>query len=284
MSKKFTYYGSKKSKDYFLDLYPSEYYYSLNRGSKLTGVSCTAAEGTSGAIQDLTPEEINQSDLTAILPGTNEIRCGRLYNQGSAGRELTSPTVSERLFMADTSRVPFVFNGMNYVDFRGAERLTTTTVSDANALLDKNSTVYLVYRSQSAATVEGVFYEQTSNSGNRIGIYSDMRATAFRHTIYSPAATVTLLDYPAQQPTNTLRVVAYRKTGTTVEAFDENGLVASTTVSQTFSANTFFELGRQAAGPLWFTGFVGCVIVRAQSDSNSTLNDIFDFLKTEYGI
>jgi hypothetical protein len=28
-------------------------------------------------------------------------------------------------------------------------------------------------------------------------------------------------------------------------------------VSETFSANTFFELGRQAAGPLWFTGFVG---------------------------
>jgi hypothetical protein len=78
--------------------------------------------------------------------------------------------------------------------------------------------------------------------------------------------------------------VAYRKTGTTIEAFDENGLFASTTVSQTFSANTFFELGRQQAGPLWFTGFVGCVIVRAQSDSNSTLNDIIDFLKLEYGI
>jgi hypothetical protein len=284
MSKRFTYYGSKKSKDYFLDLYPSEYYYSLNRGSVLTGVSCRATEGTGGAQQDLTPEEINQSDLTAILPGTNEIRCGILYNQGTAGRNLTAPTSGERPYLADSARLPFIFNGMNYVDFRGAQRLTTTTVTAANALLNKNSTVYLVYRSQGTAILEGVFYEQTVTDSNRIGLYSDTRATDFRHTVYSPAATATLLSYPAQQPTNTIRVVAYRKTGTTIEAFDENGLVASTTVSQNFSANTFFELGRQQAGPVWFNSFVGAVIVREQSDSNSTLNDIFDFLKNEYGI
>jgi hypothetical protein len=282
MSRRYTYYGSKKSKDYFLDLYPAEYYYSLNRGSKHTTDVARAISGSDDHV--LTPEDIEQSTLTALYSGSEEVRIERLTNQGTAGRNLTAPTSGERPYLADSARVPFVFNGMNYVDFRGAERLTTTNVSAGNALLDKNSTVYLVYRSQGTASIQGVFYEQTSNSQNRIGMFSDTRATLFRHTIYSPDATVTFLDYTAQQPTNTIRVVAYRKTGTTIEAFDENGLVASTTVSETFSAQNFFELGRQAAGPLWFTGFVGCVIVRAQSDSNSTLNDIFDFLKTEYGI
>jgi hypothetical protein len=282
MSKKFTYYGSKTSKDYFLDLYPSEYYYSLNRGSVHTTDVARAISGSDDHV--LTPEDIEQSTLTALYSGSEEVRIERLTNQGTAGRNLGAPTSGARPYLADSARLPFIFNGMNYVDFRGAERLNTASVTAANALLDKNCTVYLVYRSQATAAIEGIFFEQTSTDANRIGMFSDTRATLFRHTVYSPAATATLLDYPAQQPTNTIRVVAYRKTGTTIEAFDENGLVASTTVSQTFSANTFFELGRQASGPLWFTGFVGCVIVRAQSDSNSTLNDIIDFLKLEYGI
>jgi hypothetical protein len=282
MSKKFTYYGSKKSKDYFLDLYPSEYYYSLNRGSKHTTDVARAISGSDDHF--LTPEDIEQSTLTALYSGSAEVLVQALTNQGTAGRNLTAPTSGVRPYLADSARVPFVFNGMNYVDFRGAERLTTTTVTAANALLDKNSTVYLVYRSQVTLSSEGVFFEQTSNSLNRVGLFSATTASGFSHSVHRPATTVTVLSYGGQQPTNTLRVVAYRKTGTTVEAFDENGLVDSATVSETFSANAFFELGRQVAGPLWFTGFVGCVIVRAQSDSNSTLNDIFDFLKTEYGI
>jgi hypothetical protein len=285
MSRRYTYYGSKKSREYFLDLYPSEYYYSLNRGSVHTTDVARAISGSDDHV--LTPEDIEQSTLTALYSGSEEVRIERLTNQGTAGRNLTASTSGVRPYLADSARLPFIFNGMNYVDFRGAERLNTGNVTADNALLDKNCTVYLVYRSQGTAINQGVFYEQRSGSAagpDRIGMFSDTRATDFRHTVYSPDATVTQLTYAAQQPTNTIRVVAYRKTGTTVEAFDENGLVASATNSETFSNNIFFELGRQQAGPLWFTGFVGCVIVRAQSDSNSTLNDIFDFLKTEYGI
>jgi hypothetical protein len=160
MSRRYTYYGSKKSKDYFLDLYPSEYYYSLNRGSKHTTDVARAISGSDDHV--LTPEDIEQSTLTALYSGSEEVRIERLTNQGTAGRNLTAPTSGERPYLADSARVPFVFNGMNYVDFRGAERLTTTNVSAGNALLDKNSTVYLVYRSQGTASNEGVFYEQTS--------------------------------------------------------------------------------------------------------------------------
>jgi hypothetical protein len=284
MSRRYTYYGSKKSREYFLDLYPSEYYYSLNRGSKhTTDVANISEAATTTPNFDVTPEDINQGTLTSLFPlATSNILLSTLFNQGSSGVFNLARIGTNRARVADASKMPYTFNSMNYINFSPTASLVTANLSAT--ILDKNSTVYLVYRSQSAAAIEGIFFEQTSTDANRIGLFSDTRATLFRHTVYSPAATATLLDYTAQQPTNTIRVVAYRKTGTTIEAFDENGLVGSTTVSQTFSANTFFELGRQQAGPLWFTGFVGCVIVRAQSDSNSTLNDIIDFLKLEYGI
>jgi hypothetical protein len=284
MSRRYTYYGSKKSKDYFLDLYPSEYYYSLNRGSKLTGDVANILEAaTTTPTFDVTPEDINQGTLTSLFPlATGEIVLNTLFNQGSSGVFSFQQIAPNRARVANASKVPFVFNSMNYINFAVTARLVTSNLSAT--ILDKNSTVYLVYRSQGTASNEGVFYEQTSTGANRVGLYSDTGATVFRHTIYSPAATVTQLTYAAQQPTNTLRVFAYRRTGNTVEAFDENGLLASAINSETFTANTFFELGRQQAGGLNFTGFVGAVIVRAQSDSNSTLNDIIDFLKTEYGI
>jgi hypothetical protein len=283
MSRRYTYYGSKKSKDYFLDLYPSEYYYSLNRGSNFSGDVARLRQNATGTEINVVSEDITQSNLTALFPSSGGLRARILYNQGSAGAfNLPSVVSTEGANVADQDRLPIFFNSMLFLGFTSPLRHVTANLSAA--ILDKNSTIYLVYRSQGTSSNEGIFFEQTGTPGDRVGLLSDTTATVFRHTNYSPAATLTQLTYAAQQPTNTIRVVAYRKTGTTIEAFDENGLVASTTVSQTFSANTFFELGRQQAGPLWFTGFVGCVIVRAQSDSNSTLNDIIDFLKTEYGI
>jgi hypothetical protein len=284
MSRRYTYYGSKKSREYFLDLYPSEYYYSLNRGSKhTTDVANISESATTTPNFDVTPEDINQGTLTSLFPlATGEIVLNTLFNQGSSGVFSLQQTATNRARVADASKLPFAFNSMNYINFAVTARLVTSNLSAT--ILDKDSTVYLVYRSQGTASNEGVFYEQTSTLSNRIGLFSDTGATVFRHTNYTPAATVTQLTYAAQQPTNTIRVVAYRRTGSTVEVFDENGLVASATNSETFTANTFFELGRQGAGGLNFTGFCGAVIVRTSADDNTTLNNIINFLKTEYGI
>jgi hypothetical protein len=284
MSKKFTYYGSKTSRQYFLDLFPSAYYYSLNRGSVLSGDVARLRQNTTGTAIDVEAEDITQSNLTALFPSSGDLILRVLYNQGSAGAvNLQSGGTTEGPNVADIDRLPYFFNSIPFFGFQNAPQLQRSSNLSAT-ILDKNSTVYLVYRSQATAAIEGIFFEQTSTDANRIGMFSDTRATLFRHTVYSPAATATLLDYPAQQPTNTIRVVAYRKTGTTVESFDENGLVDSATVSETFASATFFELGRQGAGPLNFTGFCGAVIVRTSADDNTTLNNIINFLKTEYGI
>jgi hypothetical protein len=282
MSKKYTYYGSGKSRDYFLDLYPSDYYYSLNRGGKFSTDVCRAVADSTTA--DLTPEDINQSSLSAIFAGSSDVRIDRLYNQGSVSRDFVQNTLGERPFIADSARLPYIFNGMNYIDFTSATNTRMTTAADLS-VLEVNSTVYMVYRSQSAENLGGVFLEQRTALGNqRIGLFSDTRATVFRHTIYAPTGTSNEISYTVQQPTNTIRLVAYRRTGTLIEAFDETGLVGSATDANTFSSNPIFEIGRQQAGPQWFGGHLANLIVRTTSDSNSTMTDIIDFLKLEYGI
>jgi hypothetical protein len=286
MSRRYTYYGSKKSKDYFLDLYPSEYYYSLNRGSNFSGDVARLRQNATGTEINVVSEDITQSNLTALFPTSGSLRARIIYNQGNAGvRDFSSVLGTEGANVADVNRLPIFFNSMLFLGF--AANLRHITSNLPATVLDKNSTVYLVYRSQNATTNENLFYEDTEASGNvSIGMLSDTRATTFIHTSYRPQGTTSpvTLNYASQQPTDTLRVVAYRKTGNTIEAFDENGLIASATSSLTFSLSTKFYLGSRFTSPVNFTGFVGAVIVRAQSDSNSTLNDIFDFLKNEYGI
>jgi hypothetical protein len=284
MSKKFTYYGSKTSRQYFLDLFPSAYYYSLNRGSVLSGDVARLRQNATGTEINVVSEDITQSNLTALFPTSGSLRARIIYNQGNAGAfDMPSVVTTAGANVADDDRLPYTFNSIPFLGFQNAPQLQRSSNLSAT-ILDKDSTVYLVYRSQGTASNEGVFYEQTSTLSNRIGLFSDTGATVFRHTNYTPAATVTQLTYAAQQPTNTIRVVAYRRTGSTVEVFDENGLVASATNSETFTANTFFELGRQGAGGLNFTGFCGAVIVRTSADDNTTLNNIINFLKLEYGI
>jgi hypothetical protein len=285
MSKKFTYYGSKTSRQYFLDLFPSAYYYSLNRGSVLSGDVARLRQNATSLEIDVEAEEINQSTLTALFPSSGQLRARILYNQGSAGAfNMPSVVSTEGANVSDEDRLPYTFNSIPFLGFQNAPQLQRSSNLSAT-ILDKNSTVYLVYRSQYTLSSQGVFYEQQATSSQqRVGLFSATTASGFTHSVHRPATTVTVLSYGGQQPTNTLRVVAYRKTGTTVEAFDENGLVDSATVSETFASATFFELGRQAIGGLNFTGFCGAVIVRTSADDNTTLNNIINFLKTEYGI
>jgi hypothetical protein len=280
MFKKFTYYGSGKSRNYFLDLYPSAYYYSLNRGSIMSTDVCRAVADSITA--DLTPEDINQSSLSAIFTGSNFVRIDRLYNQGSVSREFVQNTQGERPFLADSARLPYIDNGMNYIFFAGGVNTRMTTAT-ASSLLDNDCTVYMVYRSQNSISIQGVFVEQETVS-NRITMFSDTQATGFVLANYRPDAVARQLNYTTQQPIETIRVVAYRKTGNLVEGFDENGFIDSQTTSATFSANTFFEIGRREAGPIWFGGRLGNLIIRTTSDSNTTMTDIMDFLKLEYGI
>jgi hypothetical protein len=241
---------------------------------------CRGVEGSTTA--DLTPEDINQSSLSAIFTGSNFLAIDRLYNQGSVARDFIQNTAGVRPIIADTAKLPYIDNGMNYINFTGGVNTRMTTAT-ASSVLDNDCTVYMVYRSQSAISQEGVFVEQET-ALNRITMFSDTRATVFLLANYRPDGVTRQINYTSQQPTETIRVVAYRKTGTLIEAFDENGLIGSQTTSATFSVITFFEIGRREANNLWFGGRLGNLIIRTTSDSNSTMTDIMDFLKLEYGI
>jgi hypothetical protein len=282
MSKKFTYYGSKKSREYFLDLYPSEYYYSLNRGSVLTGdvASIFPSTLTFTAQQSFTAEELSNGTLSSFLSGDSG-RLQKLFNQGFKGLIdiERSSSASPAAFVYDSGL--FIFNNMCYI-------LSTQTAYRGlipNTVMDNNSTVYVVYRSQSSLEAQRLFAEWDNTANNRrIRIDSDTRSTTFNHSIYQPQGSPLIsTNYTSQQPTTTLRVVAYRKTGNLVEVFDESGFVASAIVNDVFTNQTGLNLMSGGAGTN-FSGYFGAVIVREQSDSNSTLNDIFDFLKLEYGI
>jgi hypothetical protein len=235
-------------------------------------------------VGDFTAEEITNGTMSAALIGDNGF-IRDLFNQGSAGSWTLSQVGASSPRIA-ISGSPIIFNAMTYVDCTpNSSSLVSPQFSSANTRFDNNITVYIVYRSQSAVEQGGIISEErVSNNQDRCSIVSDTRGVNFNHTIYRPDSTATNLQYAAQQSTDTLRVVAYRRTGNTVEAFDENGLVASATNSQTFSGTTLWRFARQDFGSQPFNGHIGVVIVREQSDSNSTLNDIFDFLKTEYGI
>jgi hypothetical protein len=282
MSKKFTYYGSKTSQQYFLDLFPSEYYYSLDRGSVMSGNVVTVRDRETAGFTDynLTPEEVTDGTMLSLL-GANNGFARALFSQGSVARTMNQ-TGAGMPFVANLGN-PYLFNGKPFIFFDTASNRTMASASGAS-ILDKNSTLYLVYRSQSGLSVESVFTEDDPlTTGNRVTMFSDTRATLFRHSAYSPQVTVNTPSYSVQQPVEQIRVVALRRTGNLIEAFDETGLVDSITSSDTFGVDTRFLLGRQVATS-FFTGYFGTLVIRETSDDNTTLTNIINFLKTEYGI
>jgi hypothetical protein len=282
MSKRFTYYGSKASKQYFLDLFPSDYYYSLDRGSVMSGNVVTVRDRELIGFTDynLTAEEVTDGTMLSLL-GSNNGFCRRLYSQGSKSRDITQ-TGAMMPFMANLGN-PYLFNGKPFVFFDTASNRIMTSASGAS-ILDKNSTLYLVYRSQSGLSSNAVFVEEVETANTqRVTIFSDTRATGFVHANYTPQTANNFNNYASQQPEEEIRVVALRKTGNLIESFDENGLVDDVTSSDTFGVNTRFLLGRQTTGN-YFAGYFGTLVIREQSDDNTTLTNIINFLKTQYGI
>lgn len=273
--------SSEPSGALFLDDYPdTEYYYSLNRGE--TGATTDVCElQRDGAVtQNFTAEELQDGTLATFATG-GEARLRRLINQGTVSRDFENTTYSTqpRVYRDDEL---YLFNGKLY--FSGVETSVLIETDKRNPILDKDSTAYVVFRSQGAANVGGVF-EEVQNAGERILMYSDTRSSLFRHSNYAPSSS-NFISFSSQQPQEEIRLYALRKTGNTIEAYDESGLVASISTSDNFagSAQTSFSLFLQTIGSLHFRGHIAEVIVREKSDDNATLQDIIDHRKAYYGI
>lgn len=264
----------------FLDIWTdTEYYYSLNRGGSLT-TDVVQGRNSGASLQDFTPEELEDGTLATFAAG-NEVRISALYNQGSVSRDMVQSTASNMPNLYNGSDL-YKFNDKMYMS--GVERNSYLATADASSILDKDSTVYIVFKSQNAADNEGIFEEFRESTSNRIAVYSDTRAVTFAHSNYAPTGSTNLMSFPSQQPQETIRLYALRRTGSLVEAFDENGFVDSITSADTFSANTALELFRQNVGFLNHRGHIAELIIREQADDTTTLNDIINHRKTYYGI
>ena len=278
MARRNVYYGGQVGESLFLDIWDdTEYFFSLNRGGTSTTDVVQGFNSLSN-VQDFTPEEL-QDGTFASFAGGAIVGAQRLYNQGTASVFFTAQDI-RRPNIGNPSL--YIYNDRMYLS--AVENNSFMQLNNASSILDKNSTVYITYRSQNGLSIGGLLTErQTSN--RRIAIFSDTRDFDFRHSNYRPSGINNPLSYASQQPQNELRVIAYRRNGNLVEAFDESGLVIdSLTSSDVFGGGTSLNLFLQIIGPLYFRGHIAEVIIRETADSNPTLQEIINHRRDYYGI
>jgi len=225
------------------DVYNGDYI----RVRKVGGAGGEMSFGLSNGVVDV-------AAIETFLNG-NDGRVVRIFNVGSNLLDvfdLRQNTAGAQPFIARNGVVE-VENGLPIIDFGGGNYFLQQQTPNA-AIQDKDSLACHVFKSQSGVEGGGVFEEvSTVNGNNRIVQFSDTRATIFRHSNYAPQ-TANFLDFPSQQPTNTLRQMSLEKSGNTVNGYAENNLIDTITSSQGFTANTVFKLGLQTAGLSFFNG------------------------------
>src|SRR5690606_29039958 len=106
-------------------------------------------------------------------------------------------------------------------------------------ITDKNSTVFIVFESQSSLENQLTFQE-SYNSTRFVNINSDTRNTTFLCGNYRADANAYQLFFDSQQPTTTKRVFILKRQGDVTDIYDEsNVLIDSITTSDYFpSAET----------------------------------------------
>lgn len=262
----------------FLDEYTTtEYFYSLNRGGADT-TNVAELRNADNEYQFFTPEQLEDATFTTFNGG-GETRISELVNQGTVARNLEQPTIANMPNVGNPNL--YKFNDRIYMS--GVERNSVMATGIDTPILDKDSTVYLTYRSQNGIDIGGMFEDiSLVNISEKVVIYSDIRASNFRLVNYSPTGINAFINFNTQQPANTLRMLALRRTGNLVEAYDENGLVGSITSANEFASDTFLTIFRQTAGSLFFKGHLAELIVREQSDTD--IIDIINNRKNYYGI
>lgn len=287
MSRKITITGASGGvqNNLFLDIYPdTEYYFSLNRGKTGATIDVCLAEKAGNIEQDFTSEELESAVFDTFANG-EEVRLSFIYNQSFGALPWFGTSAFSGMPNIGNPNL-YKFNDKMYMS--AVERncvLQTPSNSGIDSILDKDSTIYIVFRSQNNNTIQGLIEERSLLlNANRVALYSDLRNTSFMHSNYAPTGANNFLSFNNQQPQETIRIYTLRRTGNIVEAFDENGLIDSTISNDSFSGATLFSLFWQRAGFLHFRGHIAEVIIREQSDNNTILNNIINHRKNYYGI
>jgi hypothetical protein len=251
--------------------------YSFNKlRAAYSGYSSTIRSSAGGTLDVGFVGNNYDSVAQATFIGANSGYVTTRYDQVGS-RNLTQGTTANQPRVVNAG-TPDTSGGKQAMKFDGTNDLLTS--ASGTSILDKNSTVFVVFESQSGLAVQGVFTEQGVTTGNRVGIYSDTRATLFRHSNYNPGTTASLISYGSQRPTSIRQCLALRRTGSLTEGFLNGVFVGSITNAETFSETTVLEIGRQLSGSIYFGGKVQSLAGFSVSMSDADVLDASNRLLT----
>jgi hypothetical protein len=296
--KKIWYIGNsfKSSQSFFERFNPAIHYSFLHRNPNITtfgevfnsGNSSTLNVGFDNGLIDVDFLENNITGSGRLIRMNNQ---GFLPN-GANEFQMTQGNVGSMPFLVRNGNVVRNSNNNVALDFNGGNYFMDSAGSSANhgvKLLDQDCTMFVVYRSQNNASFQPVMFE--GFGANRIGIFSDTRATNRFHTLYRPeGSTPFLLNFANQQPQLTNRILTYRRTDSNnlIEAFDEDfNLVDSLSNSLKYSSssNVNLNLGRQGSGiPSFYNSLWLETIIFDRTLSDTEAQEVLTILKTDFNV
>jgi len=292
--KKIWYIGNSFASSFFGRFKPAIHYSFFHRNPNITtfgevfnsGNSSTLNVGFDNGLIDVDFLENNITGSGRLTLMNNQ---GFLPNQIN-GFQMTQNNVGSMPFLVRNGSVVRNSNNNVALDFISGNYFMSSAGSSINhgvRLLDKDCTMFVVYRSQSGESTQPVMFE---GSGlNRIGITSDTRSSTFRHTIYRPSTPNSDLDFSSQQPQLTNRILILRRNDAAnnlIEAFDEDfNLVESKTGAAKFATNVRLNLGRQSTGiPSFFNSLWLETVIFDKPLSNTEVPEVLNVLKNDFNV
>jgi hypothetical protein len=299
--KKIWYINYSKTSSFFARFNPAIHYSFFHRNPNIT---------TFGTVYGVTE---NQNFNVGFVNGL--IDFNYLENNITGSGRLTSmnnqgflPNGFQRFNMEQNNigTMPFLLrsgstvrNSNNNValDFNGGNYFMQPPGSSANhgiKLLDKDCTMFVVFRSQNNASIQPVMFEGVG--GERIGTFASTDTTSpYRHSVtIITNSNIQGLNFSSQQPQSTNRILTFRRNDASsnlIEAFDESfNLVDSLTNALKYTGTPTSNpvslfLGRQPIGinnffdSLWLE-----TIIFDKTLSNTEAQDVLNVLKSDFNV
>jgi hypothetical protein len=233
---------------------------------------------------------------------TGSGRLTLMNNQGFLGTvnsfEMRQSSVGSMPFLVRNGQVVRNSNNNVALDFVSGNYFMSSAGNSAAhgvRLLDKDCTMFVVYRSQNNNSLQPVMFEGVGN--NRVGIATDTRVPPNRrHTVYRPQGDSSPfdLDWTTQQPQLTNRILTFRRNDAAnnlIEAFDEDfNLVDSLTnvikYSGTPQSNPVrLYLGTQTASISSFLNSLWLeTVIFDKPLINTEAQDVLNVLKNDFNV
>jgi hypothetical protein len=293
--KKIWYIGNSFKSSFFARFNPAIHYSFFHRNPNITtfgevfnsGNSSTLNVGFDNGLIDVDFLENNITGSGRLTLMNNQ---GFLPNQFQ-GFQMRQASVGSMPFLVRNGSVVRNSNNNVALDFISGNYFMSSAGSSTNhgvRLLDKDCTMFVVYRSQNNASLQPVMFE--GSGGNRVGIQSDLRALS-RHTTYRPQGDSSPFDlnWTTQQPQLTNRILILRRNDAAnnlIEAFDEDfNLVDSLTNAPKFTTDVRLELGRQGQGiPSFLNSLWLETVIFDKPLSNTEVPEVLNVLKSDFNV